>query len=29
MTPEESKSFIENQSAAFHKLVEKFGMEID
>lgn len=29
MTPEESKSFIKNQSAAFHKLVEKFGMEID
>ena len=29
MTPEESKSFIENQSAAFHKLVEKFNMQID
>lgn len=29
MSPEESKSFIENQSTAFHLLVEKFGMQID
>lgn len=29
MTPEESESFIKNQSAAFHTLVDKFSMQID